>query len=451
MPKHAPIDYALLGQQLLTELRQRGLSSGGDLRTRFKISQPTLSRLIRKNTNQILTIGSARHTKYAAIRPLDTLPPRIPIFEVPQTCDPPRLLLMLHSISPRGFWCESASPDIESRFYDDLPYFLFDLQPAGFLGRLVPKIHPDDYFPSDIGLWSQTQTLRYLSLYGWDLPGNLIVGEPALQLFLAMQNNRNLGGVPASEREVIYPRMAREILNYGIPGSSAGGEQPKFLAIRQDESSTVPVLVKFSPPAQDATSVRLADLLICEHIAHRILEESGQPSARSTLIFADDRTFLEVERFDRIQTPYQRRGVISMRALDAEFVGYGEGWREIAQALADLQMIKQEDADRVVWLESFGEVIANTDMHCGNLAFWTHGLSVEGLTPTYDMTCMRYAPYRGHLTDSPLALKNTGKHRPSDALASGLLFWNAVREHPKISANMRLIAEINAQHVQHMV
>ncbi len=450
MPKHPPLNYPLLGQRLIAELQQRGLSSGADLCARFKISQPTLSRLIRQNANHIITIGAARQTQYAAIRPLTDLPPHIPVFEVPPTPSDPRLLLTLHSISPRGFWCEGASPDIKSRFYDDLPYFLFDLQPAGFLGRLVPKIHPDEHFPSDIGLWSQTQTLRYLSLYGWDLPGNLIVGEPALQLFLAMQQNKNHSPVPVRDRETLYPRLAQEILSYGVPGSSAGGEQPKFLAVRQNESNTTPVLVKFSPPAHDATSIRLADLLICEHIAHEILEESNQPSARSTLIFADDRTFLEVERFDRIQTPHQRRGVISMRALDAEFVGRGEGWREIAQALADLRIITQEDAERVIWLESFGDVIANTDMHCGNLAFWINGLTVEGLTPTYDMTCMRYAPYRGHLTHTPLTLRNTDKHRPTDAIKSGLLFWNAVREHARISTSMQQIASENYQFIKNL-
>lgn len=45
--------------------------------------------------------------------------------------------------------------------YDDLPWFLFDLRPSGFLGRFVPMRHPELGLPVDIRAWSAEHLLGY--------------------------------------------------------------------------------------------------------------------------------------------------------------------------------------------------------------------------------------------------------------------------------------------------
>lgn len=443
MSKKPRIDYEQLSRRLMEVLARRGPTKGGELVEALNVSQPTLSRLIKHNQQKVLAVGSARTVSYMARRLMEELPSRIPIFEILSTHTDPRLLVVLHPVLPRGFWVEGSADGIESRLYGDLPYFLMDLHPSGFLGRLVPKQHPDEGFPLDVGLWSQWQTLIYLVNYGWDLPGNLIVGDPALRLYQEAKSNRQHQVVADGDRERIYPAVADEVLGYGIPGSSAGGEQPKFLANREKHGTTTPVLVKFSPLVRDLTSTRVADLLICEHLALQTLEAEGFVVARSELIRSGHRLFLEVERFDRVHSAFERRGVLSLRALDAEFVGFGEGWSAIVGELHTQGHVTADQLAQVRWLEAFGTVIANTDMHCGNLSFLVDGLDIVGLAPVYDMTCMRYAPQRGHLESRPLLLRE-GLCFPKGVLSAGMRFWKAASAHPWLSDDMKGIADANA-------
>src|SRR5690606_41232569 len=60
------------------------------------------------------------------------------------------------------------------------------------------------------------------------------------------------------------------------PGSSAGGEQPKFLARLLDGSGAErSVLVKFSAPMDQTPGRRWADLLACEWLALEILDRKS--------------------------------------------------------------------------------------------------------------------------------------------------------------------------------
>lgn len=113
-----------------------------------------------------------------------------------------------------------------------------DLRPNGFLGRLIPITHPDLNLPKDIGIWSANDCLKYLTRYGTDLIGNIILGDEAFERYL----NRNIAPhayVPKENRDKEYPKMAIEILQHGDPGSSAGGEQPKFPAVVGPEMTPV--------------------------------------------------------------------------------------------------------------------------------------------------------------------------------------------------------------------
>src|SRR5690606_4873839 len=160
-------------------------------------------------------------------------------------------------IEPRGFVAlELAGGDT---VFDDLPWFLDDLRPAGFLGRAVPArlaAGGDRGFPDDIGLWSADVVLRYLHAYGWDGPGQLVLGQAAFQRYL-VAIDAPPAAIPIEARATRYTALASRALGQGDPGSSAAGEQPKFLAVREEAGQRVPVLVKFSPPTDERVGRRL--------------------------------------------------------------------------------------------------------------------------------------------------------------------------------------------------
>ena len=257
MPRRA--DPAL-ADRLCRYLFIDGPSSGPELCRHLAISQPTFSRLVAARRGRVLVTGRARATRYALKRVISALPSPIPVFEVGEPGQGPRLLLHLHPIAPSGFWIEPIADEVEPAFIDGFPHFLFDLRPSGFLGRLVPLQHPEIDAPLDINRWSDDDTLRYLAGHGSDLSGNLIAGSTAYERYME-QTLAPRCCVPERERELVYPRAARDVLAFGVPGSSAGGEQPKFLANRGTGEAAVPVIVKFSPPTSTRSGSRVADLV----------------------------------------------------------------------------------------------------------------------------------------------------------------------------------------------
>jgi serine/threonine protein kinase HipA of HipAB toxin-antitoxin module len=180
-----------------------------------------------------------------------------------------------------------------------------------------------------------------------------------------------------------------------MPGSSAGGEQPKFIAFATTPDGPRHVLVKFSEPDAGPVGERWRDLLLAEHLALETLRAAGIAAATTRLIDTTGQRFLEVERFDRVGA-LGRRAVFSLSALDAEFVGAGaSGWPAIARRLAAQKVIVPQAAESAALLWAFGTLIGNTDMHGGNLSF----LSDQGppceIAPAYDMSPMGFAPRSG--------------------------------------------------------
>ena len=103
------------------------------------------------------------------------------------------------------------------------------------------------------------------------------------------------------------------------------------------------------------------------------------------------RTFLEVVRFDR-HGDFGRSPVCTLSSLNAALIGTGGGaWPKTARMLQAAGWLSDTDAAKVALIWWFGRLIANTDMHDGNLAF-RPGLA---LAPAYDMLPMAYAPMRG--------------------------------------------------------
>jgi hypothetical protein len=405
------------------------------------VSQTTFSRLVTTHRADVLTVGRARSTQYALRRAIPDVGHEVPVYEIDQAGGS-RLLARLHAVEPGGFYVETSCADADAAFHPDLPWFLDGLRPSGFLGRLVPQQHPELGLPADIRHWSGDHCLRYLTRFGHDLSGSLIVGEEAFRLHLE-QMAAPARGIAARERTRRYAATAEDVLAGHPPGSSAAGEQPKFCAWR-DPGPTA-VLVKFTPPIGDSSSRRMADLLVAEHLAHRVLGRHGHAAPSSQLLETSTRLFLEMDRFDRVASG-GRRGVLSLQALDAEFVGRLQRWSESAVLLARAGRIDPGLVERVAWVECFGQLVGNTDMHFGNLSLFARGTRVVDLAPIYDMVPMRYAPLHGRLESHPLTVPipsgaSAAVWRSACAAAEEL--WQRVAEHRAVSPGFRRIAAAN--------
>ena len=437
------IDLAELSRRLLSELMLQKSSTAPELCRSLGISQPVFSRLVKQLGPRLLIAGHARATRYAARRTLVDLPDRLPVYEINAEARATQVAT-LHAVGARGFYVESFTPDIANAFYDDLPYWMNELRPSGFLGRLVPKQHPELELPNDARLWSADQTLRYIANHGWNLSGSLIVGDAAFQRYVALAREpQNV--VSPNTRKARFPALSVDVLNAGAPGSSAGGEQPKFLATKVPPGSAI--LVKFSPAAKSALARRSADLLVAEHLAHQVLNQHGKAASKSELVAAAGQIFLEVERFDRTLVG-GRRGVLSLLALDAEFVGRALSWTDSALRLAEQKILSPALVTDIAWVELFGILIANTDMHGGNLSFIMQGSRVTSLAPIYDMLPARYAGQQGHLGEvlyQPPAPSPAFAAIWDTASAAAMDLWQRVAKHDLVSPDFRRIARQNAQ------
>ncbi len=406
------------------------------------ISQPTFSRLVKAWGDRVVVSGRGRSTTYLGAREILESGPSVPITEV-QPDGTTRPLGTLRGVLPKAFLFEPGAAHGHPTHFEDLPYFLHDLRPAGFLGRLIPRQHPELGFAQDINLWTADNVIAYVSRMGWDLPGNLIVGAPAFQLFL-QRIAQPPSFVADHQREHDYPLCAEDVLAAGDAGSSAAGEQPKFLVPRSLDGRAA--LVKFSPASPGPVAERVADLLVAEHVASQVMRDHGHESARTHLLRASGRTFVESERFDRLPG-HGRRGVLSLFALDAHYVGHLGSWIASAHQLVAAKVVPAHVSTAIRWRQRFGELIGNTDMHGGNLAFFTEGLAPVALTPAYDMNPARYAPRQGELLSLPPF--HPPLPEPDDApvwasaCEAAADFWNQVQQHAWVSAEFRQIARAN--------
>jgi len=157
--------------------------------------------------------------------------------------------------------------------------------------------------PADISRWTTEQVLKYFSRRSEHAAGDLILGNESYGRYLESAAAQEASVIPDQRRGAHYPRMAEDSMQGEAPGSSVGGEQPKFTAIirRADDARTIEhVIVKFSPKITTSTGMRWGDLLFCEHLALLTLSRNGIAAARTAVLELEDRVFWEVVRFDRV-------------------------------------------------------------------------------------------------------------------------------------------------------
>jgi hypothetical protein len=418
-------------------LERAGPSRSGQIAEQVAIPGTSLRRLLGSMGNEVLRVGKARATTYALRRSIDGVRTPVPVYEV-RPDGVVRRALRLHPVRPFGYYVESLCADVQSGFHEtepgspagrvDLPWFLTDLKPEGYLGRAWLSANADQGYPSKLTRWDGDDVLRYAVEQGIDLPGAWVVG--ALQRGRLAEPRRLQTGTLTERAE----RSATAVLG----GSSPGGEQPKFTLSDTDGSAA---LVKFSPPTDERSGARWADLLLAEHLAGSLLAEHGVDAASSRTVDEGFRRFLIVDRFDRHGTN-GRSGIVSLLALDADGTGSDlRSWKLVTASLLAQGRVASEDHQRVAWLEAFGHLIANSDMHMGNLSVRIDGTTITGLAPVYDMLPMFHAPRHGVLVTDSYVPQVHHDDFPDDAVALARRFWRALREHPRRLGSLDEICE----------
>ncbi|NVO01053.1 MAG: type II toxin-antitoxin system HipA family toxin YjjJ [Geobacteraceae bacterium] len=422
-----------------------GVYSAPEIQQRFRLSQPTVSRLLAQLGDRITIIGNARARRYTKIRDVRGLGGEFPIFKI-DTDGNAHLMGTLFAVAQDHFLWNPVNAS--AQLFRSLPWFIADLHPEGFVGRaFVRQLHEELGLPPRSIDWNEDHALSALARRGEDPMGNLVIGQESIERYFRMV--RELPA-PIKENAIAdtYPRFAQEALDGQPAGSSAGGEQPKFTANVERSGVVRSVLVKFSPPVATIEGRRWADLLICEHHALEVVQNSGISAAQSTIIEAGGRVFLEVVRFDRAGL-LGRLPIISLRAIDNEFYGFQDNWINAANRMANDGRLSQEDAGSLRWLSVFGSLIGNNDQHFGNASLiMLDGSRLNRLAPAYDLLPMFYRPMDGAAPSRPLTLPAVVPGAPNEwpsALASACQFWSRTKSDLRISEKFRVICAENCK------
>lgn len=439
-----------LAERVLVALRMRGVATAQQLAAALGASQPSISRALGAAGPQVVRIGRARRSRYAAVREVRGLGSAWPLYRI-DTLGRPHAFGRLTCLHGGGSLVATvATPDwLRDEFADGLfpglPWFLDDQRPQGFLGRQFAHRWARDLdLPEDVTHWNEDGVLAALLLHGDDLPGNFVLGEGALERALRTQPDP----IPAATRAQRYAALADAALAGDLAGSSAAGEQPKFTASIEDADGHMRhVIVKFSEPADSQPAARRwADLLIAEHLAGELLAAHGLASERTELIGSQGRVCLEATRFDRCAA-HGRRGWVTLAAWNDAHHGERETWPVAAAHMQQGGWIAPDTVAQIHLRWWFGRMIGNTDMHFGNLGFYLDGALPLTLAPGYDMLPMLYRPAsNGALVPrafEPPPPTPAAQPHWNQAAALAEQYWHAVARHAEVSAAFRAIAATN--------
>jgi hypothetical protein len=443
----------LARDQLTAILARRVGASASGIAEQLGISIPTLHRLLHELEGKVVSTGKARRTRYALRMPLRGELAELPLYEIDAT-GRAELSTSLALVHPHGTCMSLASagwpvPDASrDGWWDGLPYPLYDMRPQGYMGRQFARAeHHQLAVSANPEEWTDADVLYVLSRSGSDVSGNLILGNLAYEHW---QRCKVAPSEPLKARALgrAYARMAEQAVAVGVAGPSAAGEFPKFPALRELAGSATPhVLVKFSGADGSPAVRRWSDLLVSEHLALECAATlPGVEAARSRIVIYSGRTFLEVERFDR-HGMFGRSRLNSLTTLNAALLGDSStDWIRLAVGLAAAHLLAPDDMERIRHLWWFGRLIANTDMHTGNLGFRPQGKLT--LAPAYDMLPMLYAPLRGgevpgRKFEPPLPLPPQ-RTIWATACAAAVSFWSIASQDARIGADFRSVCASNA-------
>lgn len=449
MSRTTPASREALENVLLAVLETRGLASSAELQSATGKSQPTLSRLLRGlSTHGVVAIGRGRGTRYGVCKPiLGTVLGQQPIWRHDVQGGVERWG-SLTWLAKQQIHVQAGAQ--EWLLNNEFPWFLAPLRIEGYLGRLAAR---SSYLSAVVGddpeNWSVEQHLYAAIARVHDGPGAMTLGDP------------EGGAAPEpsptddTQRALHYDRIAADVAAHLNPGSSAGGEQAKFVANRAVSSAGrrqwEHLIVKFTAPRDTPFGGRWHDLLHAEALSLLTLREAGEPAAFARVLTSDRRTYLESVRFDRVGS-HGRRHAVSLKAVHAAFVGGSmRSWAATADALVAQRRLSADDARRARLWRAFGRLIGNSDMHFGNLSLWADDPASGrfALAPCYDMLPMAYRPdlHRDDLGPMPL---DPAAPTPQDAAVwpqarqLAQTFWQRVADHRPCSTAFRRLAAENA-------
>ncbi len=438
-----PLHDALLG-----ELARHGLASSAQLQQVLGKSQPTLSRALDRLAQHqlaqgqppLVVLGRQRSARYAVAQPLLGLPGQQALTWTDQHGQPQAWGQLTHLGADRlHLQAEGIAITTHNAA---LPWLLAPLRLQGFLGRLWARSGYAAGYDANPERWRLDQLLVLLILQVHDLPGAIRLGDrlPQAQPAAPMAHDA---------RSVFFDAQAAAVASTLPAGSSAGGEQAKFLCA--DDQGHNHWLVKFSPPLGTPFGDRWCDLLQAEALALQVLAGHGVPVAPAQVLISAKRCYLASERFDRVG-PSGARHVVPLDAVHDAFVpGPRRDWAASCQALAQQRRLPAQAAAQARALLQFGRLIGNTDMHFGNLSLVVADVADAArgrfsLAPVYDMLPMRWRPdaNSGELDWLPFSPDPADLASPARPVA--LDFWQrAAGLGDATSAGFRQLAATMAQ------
>ena len=425
---------SLLAAQLLASLAARGVADSSALQAALGRSQPTVSRLLAAASPQLLVLGAGRSTRYAMPQAILGQPAQQPIVAVHEDgrIEPWGRLAFI-----RGQRLHVQAPGIDLLMQGRLPWFLAPLRGEGFIGRQQARELSAWGLPANPEQWTLEQTL-FAALHTPDAPGALHLGDALAQAALPAAV-----AVPrAAEAADSWDLLADATAASGPAGSSAGGEQAKFLTRNNGDGAAL--LVKFSPPRGSPFGIRWHDLLHAEALALSVLSEHGVAVAEVRVVETARRTYLASRRFDR-HGPQGRSHVVPLHAVHDAFVpGPRRHWAATCEALVRQRRLPAEAAAQAQALLHFGRLIGNNDMHFGNLSLRVALPELAAgrftLAPAYDMLPMRWRPdiNSGELGLLPFTPEPIDLQSPARAVAAR--FWQRAATASPLSAEFRELA-----------
>jgi hypothetical protein len=377
-------------QDILDLLEKFGASTSNDVQAALKISQSNVSRCFVELKDEIFSIGSGRNTRYAIGKPIAGLKSEQPVSLVTENGEVLQLGTLrylaksqIHLVSSQVNELFDITPK------NPLPWIIDGLKTQGFLGRIVAHKMSAYGYGTNPDLWN-SEAVLFVATKIQDTPGALVLGHiDSIKSIDSLRiSSKNIG----FELDLISADVAKTLPS----GSSAGGEQPKFL-VSDDQSDSF--VVKFSPPLGTPFGDRWSDLLVSESLCSEALREFGFDCSESKIIKTESRTYLLSKRFDRIGE-FGRKHVVSIGSAHDAFVkGVYTNWAVTGFDLANQGRLPKIHAESLKKIYQFGHLIGNTDMHSGNASLFVMGENLKDLlsghfelAPVYDMLPMRWKP-----------------------------------------------------------
>ena len=419
--------------------------SAGQLAAATGKSQSSISLAIAKLGDRVHRMGAARSTRYALKNDILGLAPQHRMRWLGQHNSGFKDAYFTYLA---GDWLHVVCDAGDGRSKEwltqhQLPWFLSTLRPQGYLGRKLARWLA--HLPSDPAQWSLPQIL-------WSMQH---VSDPigAVALGSAPARPAHLRITSLSERDAMFDDFAEADTAQHPAGSSAAGEQPKFMATVCGQ----PSIVKFTPPRGTPFGERWRSLLMLEKLALDTLHAHGVPSAHSHIVQTSKRSYLQSERFDRHSNADYCHHVVAIAAIHDEFVGGPwQNWVHTAAALAQQGLITPHELQQIARIFAFGHYIGNTDMHSGNLSFYVDDVTAPKirLAPVYDMLPMMWRPdiHSGNLDPTPLREARLPIGYAAEAeLARSWAFdyWQQAGVDVQLSAELRALCKENARRLLH--